>query len=884
MTIDLPKLREWSSGLQGLNASKPMALTGGGRVELLEPRSPPGCWTRFKAALVNLPLIGRLDAIQAAHREVRTAAESYSEIRDRAVRFRDDFHRDLAASFGEEIAANAIAAVNDQRVNTATPGLTARKVVQIMDKAEESVAIGRTNDEQIRGKYSSGKTDATESHRVAGAGFDVRFGIARMQAIAAQPAYFRRPLTPDEVESAAPLARQLERSRLDPQILAPLADLYAGKLDRTPLHQRPQVAAQGIAACIEAANRHTIGTELEDRASGWIYGSESTGGSSSSREAPAASLEARLIALLCAHTLSHEAPLLTPEAVRTAADELDRVHRELHAELPQEMPWERIDAALQEAAQGRSKVTPSALLAGARQCIVVNELKRLFNSDEPDSTLWNAVIEGAGHNGVNANLTALSTVLAREMLEYLEGRTGKQSKNPWNLETTISEARQRFIENTRSATSGHIEALESIDTSTTLSAAQKKLLKGYAEGLGDVGRPRRLDPVQLRSFEAIADAIAGELPRLLEAAGSDEPAQLFDSMNAIGAAYSSGLLKILQHADSLWLTCSFDGPVKEKELFDLCVKLALAKPQVEGPLDQGARFAGLASPVARSDAAAPGPQLRGLADAVSQFRDACEQSPSPSTVSKLETFYEYILRGAGVELAPPDMPEPLTALNRMQPELLVRAFPDCRSEEGAGLDARGVLIGSAGEKQVLPHFDPETHLHPERYGASLAGRALTASTVSHLLPDVLGEADVIVNGRRLSLDARDDGQALLTTRVEDFLTAFKGESRGTEWAAAASICMSRGPLQRLRAAVDAAAFDPPMTMTDARPVHEVWRDSDGSWRVRSTLAVSPTSQGGRPVNTDGVVLYSLTHSISPDAQKGDRLRATLAAPHVVFAF
>ncbi len=96
-TVNLSTLRRWSSGLQGPDAGKPLALGSGGQFELLEPRSPPGFWTRFKAALVNLPLIGRLGAIQAADREVRTARQTYGEIRDRAVRFGDDFHRDLSA-------------------------------------------------------------------------------------------------------------------------------------------------------------------------------------------------------------------------------------------------------------------------------------------------------------------------------------------------------------------------------------------------------------------------------------------------------------------------------------------------------------------------------------------------------------------------------------------------------------------------------------------------------------------------------------------------------------------------------------------------------------------------------------------------------------------
>jgi hypothetical protein len=78
---------------------------------------PPGRWTRFKAALINIPVIGRLTTIRRAGEEARIAHCCLTLIRD-AMRFREDYHHQLETEFGSEIAIAAIAAATHSGANS----------------------------------------------------------------------------------------------------------------------------------------------------------------------------------------------------------------------------------------------------------------------------------------------------------------------------------------------------------------------------------------------------------------------------------------------------------------------------------------------------------------------------------------------------------------------------------------------------------------------------------------------------------------------------------------------------------------------------------------------------------------------------------------------
>ncbi len=842
MKVNLQTVQDWGQRLSAADSNKPLVLDRDGSVELLQPLGkPPGCWTRFKAALVNLPLIGRLDAVRLASNEVHLANRTYTELRTRPSQFRTDFEEELTRLFGEDIAHAAIDQVLEPSNRVGLP-LTARNVVDILDRTQKDFArITTDNDSRISTRtlqVIQGQVDA----------FNLLVNITRMQAMAGQPAYFSRGLNSAEVDSAGALSKQLDELGLDRQVLASVVTDYTNRLESTPLSQKPQVAAAGIAACIKAYNRHTIGTQVMERAAESTYGAEPASGSSSSREAQAAPVD--LIALLCADAVSPEAPLLTKQKVREAVDELERVRDTLRAELPDEIPEARLDKALESLSKGVSKLSSSQLLQLARPRILYEEFKRRFDVSVGDSDLCNVVVETAHGREITANSTALLGAIAKEMLNEVEERAASAPEHfqcESDLNVVFPIMHRELIQKTKEATAGHLDALQEIDQSSTFNPKQKRLLQVYAEGALPTYRndvevpgspPHRLDATQLRQFQGIADTIAAQIPLMSRAIRDGEPAQVFDSMVRIEAAYSGGLQAIVTHAEGLWVSRSVFGSDKEQELFDLCVNLALAKNE-EDLHALGSLAVAPGSAAQSSAAPANDPQHQRRADTVRQFRDACVQSSMG--VDKLGRFYGDILRVAGVEPAA-DLeldvgaaPTQRQPLHLMQPELLVRTLghSSCTLEEV--FDERGVmrLDNSVAASRVDPDFRPAERLPADNYGVSLAGQDLSAGSTGDRLGNVLGFADIIINGRRLSRTGDD---------INTFIAGFDDERHGIELAAAASVCISSDTLRHFSDDVDANAFVSPIVpQAHRRPVYEVWRGEDGNWRVRSTRVSSPAA-------------------------------------------
>jgi hypothetical protein len=141
----------------------------------------------------------------------------------------------------------------------------------------------------------------------------------------------------------------------------------------------------------------------------------------------------------------------------------------------------------------------------------------------------------------------------------------------------------------------------------------------------------------------------------------------------------------------------------------------------------------------------------------------------------------------------------------------------------------------------------------------------------------LAVADVVVQGQRLTQDPAL-GSAPAVAAFNGFL-----DSVPAEVAPAIAACISSHAMRDFVGDVNAAAFDPPVATTNPRGSHEIWRDSDGSWLVRSAHVSSPLAQAGKPIHTDGVVLYTLTHRIVPSNEGGDP-RIELSDSNVVLAF
>jgi hypothetical protein len=84
------------SGVLGMGAKN--------KLEVREPLDPPSGWTRFKAALSNLPLLGGLGALKQARAEVEAYPVKLGEYQATNRQLLTGLMKDLRSEFGDEIA------------------------------------------------------------------------------------------------------------------------------------------------------------------------------------------------------------------------------------------------------------------------------------------------------------------------------------------------------------------------------------------------------------------------------------------------------------------------------------------------------------------------------------------------------------------------------------------------------------------------------------------------------------------------------------------------------------------------------------------------------------------------------------------------------------
>ncbi|WP_129781713.1 hypothetical protein [Peristeroidobacter soli] len=871
------------AGSDQKNQAIVLGADGTMQVHSLPNRQLPDRWTHFKAAFVRVPLIGRLSSVQQAAHLVD------------AVNFRNSFRCALAQRFGSELADTFVPRADGEQKVTLSP----RKIIKVVNSAKLALdAIKRQNITAIR----TGDADSPPPLDQDAAG-----RYACMLGMARHADFFQKHLAFSEprklLDSAETTLRRMSRqpgsasgapgfAALPPTFEKVLAS-YEKQIEYAPAGQRQQIAAR----CLDALeNLATIAAVHDEQASGSSHGA-----------APLDPRDMSIVSQLCVHATGPDTTRLPEQTVKQAWHDLNETRQKLHAEMP-DLSEEALTSVLHEVTSGNTSISPQALHQMARERIIVNEVKRMFDPQDAESTLWNAVMLAAqDHPAANgAPPTALIPTIAKEMILDLEFRAPSLHEHLGcedHLPTIIAKAREKFIENTTAAVVGHLDALHEIETSTELTPAQKEVFRRYAQGT-ETRRPRRLDPVQVRQFTAIGNTLARNVTSLRD------PAALFDAMVENRAVFDNGVGEILRHAETMWISRSLDGVDSEEQLTEICTHLGRAKlalPPVPGKQPEAGEPRPSSSSPTRAnsrkfftDGASletlkalgeiGGAQLltaRGQQEsktAMRQFMHACNQSPWMS-VAKLAMMLSDILRMSGlpIEDEAPGTPQP--TLNRAPPDLLVRTFahPSGKPDEEGQLDERGVLVGSPHAALVARDFTPHGVLNPERHAAKLEqARADGGDRMPAALNRALVGADVIVQGHRLtpfpasSVDGLGNEPSIAA--YERFLGTVPPEV-----GAAINTCISSNAMRDFVGDVNAAAFNPPVAMTNPRGSHEIWQDKDGSWLVRSTHVSSPIAQGGKPIHTDGVVLYTLTHRITP-AQDGGDARIELSDSDVVFAF
>ncbi|WP_129781714.1 hypothetical protein [Peristeroidobacter soli] len=817
-------------------------LGADGKMEVhsLPTRQLPGRWTHFKAAFVRVPLLGRLSSVQDAARLIE------------ASNFRNSFRAAVAQHFGELAVADLPPRVHAGEKATVSP----KRIIRTLDTARKaSAATGEANGEALLGGNKNDPAPLTGN---------ALGRYARMTAIAQQPDYFRRPLGAEECNEIRASARtslqamsgaaSSSSGALDFDALPPLfrkvLTSYESRLEHAAIEARPAIAAQALEALdnlatIAAAHADHLAVPLNDTT-------------------------ASIVSQLCARAAGPQPQRYSPELAQQAWTDLRDTYEKLRHEVP-DMPPQAVMTALRDVTAGMTSVSPRELHQMARNRLLVNEMKRLFDPHDEESILWNAVIFATKDHpaSLNAPMTAVMETLAKEMLLDIDFRVGSLHTHfgcEDHLPTVIAKTREKLIENTVAAAVGHLEALQLIEESTTLSPSQKEVFRKYAEG-GEGQPPRRLDRVMVEQMIAIAE------PMAQRAGGERDPATLFDNMVKSQEAFQHGLGQILRHAETMWISRSLDGTDSEARLVELAVRLVVARlkdsaEEASGPSEN------------RPDADAE-EQRRKVEMSIQQFMLACNQSPSMQ-VAKLAMLLGDMLRVFNSPVLQPDgsITGPPPTFNQIPPELLVRtlAHPSGRADEGGSLDHRGVLADSPNESRVARDFNLAAVTNPERHEAKLErARADGGDGMPAALNRALASADVIVQGQRLARDPAQGNEPAIA-QFNRFLGTVSPEV-----AAAINTCISSHALRDFVGDANGAAFNPPVAMTNPRGSHEVWQDEDGSWLVRSTHVGSPIAQAGKPIHTDGVVLYTLTHRITPPQDGGDA-RIELTDSNVVFAF
>lgn len=111
-----------------LDLDKVLHQDGGNGITLREPLNPPSAWTKFKAALSNVPLLGRLGALQQARQEVESYPVRLGQYQASNRQILAGFVADLRQTYGDHIADMA---VRDLNLRDGAP-LTARTVSQAL--------------------------------------------------------------------------------------------------------------------------------------------------------------------------------------------------------------------------------------------------------------------------------------------------------------------------------------------------------------------------------------------------------------------------------------------------------------------------------------------------------------------------------------------------------------------------------------------------------------------------------------------------------------------------------------------------------------------------------------------------------------------------------
>lgn len=869
MTLEVDALITFIRTLAGPTVKDQMLVaTSRGTFEVFEPHgNPSGTWVRFKAALINVPLLNRLHCVKAAKKSMDAVRGS--------AQLRRDFADAIEHRFGVGIRREAM---RDKAIGNGVGAkhLSARKVLKVMNRAD---AAAQTFAEQ----NSAILTKHIESLNPNG---PFQSAYIRMAAITSS-AYFQGVLTTNVIASFEHAASKMEHDlfeiedeMLELRLLA-MMEKYQHELAESTINRRQLIATRCLAemaASSKSAKFAQINAKIISR-----YRPASLVGGDANDPLD------KLVKKLCRDargTDQENWPNLTvKQAWHTIEMVWNAISKEvLHSDSPLPVATRtHIRVALGDAARQHAfeheTISLEKLLTRTRQNFVSNALNTMIGTSLK-AYLPTAIYREVGpdhHFDANA-LTVLVEDISETMqseinteLHDLQERLGCEA----NVPSIVIAAHERFIADCKTAVLEHVYAIREISASTKLNKAQQAMLiawgsRGETEKPNDKNnanevnqpnetgkktRPRRLDRVQVKQYQELSAVIDYHLKLILGTDTKHLPAQLFDSMMAILAGLNHCLASVHKYAREFWLIGALLGPEDEQMIFDLCVHLAIAG--IQWSLEQRRAVLLALEPCTSNTHPTGGKALDISIDPVRQFIDVCLSATMYT--GKPVMLYHDILRvmrqtagGAtnekeNIEILSLDYAKSsLPPLRTARPELLARAFTDPRIRANirefgcTELDERGVLIEWPNAHRVKASFQPDAV--PQR-----------------VVPSVHNPSQNEIDTARSRLISMRENGSILSRSGSDVDIDRPGLDAIL---VALERCTNSTTVDAFAADVEAASFDAPITMDDFEYVHEVSRETDGDWLIQSTRVGHPVRQNNVTLNTDGVVLHTLTHRVS----------------------
>lgn len=746
------------------------------RATLRQPLNPPSAWTKFKAALSNIPLLGRMESLQ----EARQAVASYPlqvaqyEISNRQILV--GFVQDLRENYGDGVAHMAMRSVE---IREGAP-LSQRMVKTAIDSAEQAQKQQRAmNNMQI--------TRFLESPLQGG---------ARLRGETDMTALF------------------LERN--------------------LPLRDQPS----------------------------WQQALDKSG----------AQFVSRLTEGLCRSLPEHaRQPLANAQIAAAAAQALD-VYQSLLA--TPDMTPARLEGILMRALQ---KPDHRSMLNQARELAVTDRLESQLNRSNPDSLLSQTAraVQGSMQADIDAlalpppglDLTAVLKSIRNGIQETvsfgMRGLAGELGCNddPPSIARALDAVLAGKIE---TALREHIQALTLIQQSTTLTDGQKTALMAIAD-------TRRIDPVQVQKYEAVAGAVSHAITALRDfAQGGGSPEAVLERLDGALQRYETDVVTMKAHGAAMWEHGSLDGGDMTIELMQQFSNVAA---HAMGQGEARALHTRFASP-----------QVGQLAQVMQQSMDMRTAGQLPIVLS---TLLQAVAQRAGE--TPEDalsqvqalMSEPPTGLDigALPPNLALKLLAEPEKTDGRGVDRT-----SPNARLIAPDFDPQALVDQHRQTIQ---NYVNDDRIESGLPETtlkdMGRATFCVDNQRIGAPG-DSGDEVRTRFDSAFATATM--ARGV------ARCMNQRGINMFVELNNKSAYGSENmlgnTMGVGGTMHEAWPQPDGSWLVRSSHtqrpAVLSTPDGNlTAIQSDGLAVFSLTYRVAPGATPDDEAVITLEDSQVSYA-